>query len=209
MKYIGITGGVGSGKSRVLSWLEENCSCRVLRSDDLAAQMMKKGESLWQIYRDILGDDILDADGEIDRPKTAAILFRDPDILQEVNRRTHPPVRSEIERQREAAEREGKAFFFLESAVLIEEKYNEICDELWYVYADENVRRQRLRSERGYSEERITKMMESQLPEEVYREKCRFVIDNSGDFSETASQLSRWMEENIHVFMQPGERKQR
>ena len=131
MKYIGITGGVGSGKSRVLSWLEENCSCRVLRSDDLAAQMMKKGGSLWQIYRDILGDDILDAEGEIDRPKTAAILFRDPGLLQEVNRRTHPPVRSEIERQREAAEHEGKAFFFLESAVLIEDKYNEICDELW------------------------------------------------------------------------------
>ena len=189
MKYIGITGGVGSGKSRVLSWLEENCSCRVLRSDDLAAQMMKKGGSLWQIYRDILGDDILDAEGEIDRPKTAAILFRDPGLLQEVNRRTHPPVRSEIERQREAAELEGKAFFFLESAVLIEEKYNEICDELWYVYADADVRRRRLKQQRGYTDARIDAMLKNQQDDSVFRNACDFTIDNSGDFRDTERQL--------------------
>ena len=195
MEYIGITGGVGSGKSRVLSWLEENCSCRVLRSDDLAAQMMKKGGSLWQIYRDILGDDILDAEGEIDRPKTAAILFRDPGLLQEVNRRTHPPVRSEIERQREAAEHEGKAFFFLESAVLIEEKYNEICDELWYVYADEAVRRKRLKESRGYTDSKITSMIRSQLPEQRFREAADFVINNSGPLADSLRQVDSRLEE--------------
>lgn len=209
MYYVGITGGVGSGKSRVLAWLEEHTDCRVIRSDDLARSMTEKGQPCWQAYVDLFGSEVLDKNGEVDRKKVSSLVFGNEKLLEQLNQATHPLVSREIARLAEETDRAGRAFFFLESAVLIEEKYDEICDELWYVYADENVRRQRLRSERGYSEERITKMMESQLPEEVYREKCRFVIDNSGDFSETASQLSRWMEENIHVFMQPGERKQR
>lgn len=190
MKYIGITGGVGSGKSRILSWLEDTCDCRVLRSDDLAREMMRKGGSLWQIYRNILGDGILDPDGEIDRPGTAALLFRDPGLLDEVNRQTHPLVSREIAERRDAAEREGKAFFFLESAVLIEEKYNEICDELWYVYADENSRRWRLKQQRGYADERIDAMLKNQQDDSVFRRVCDFTIDNSGDFSETVRQIS-------------------
>jgi len=209
MYYVGITGGVGSGKSRVLAWLEEHTDCRVIRSDDLARSMTEKGQPCWQAYVDLFGSEVLDKNGEVDRRKVSSLVFGNEKLLEQLNQATHPLVSREIARLADETDRAGRTFFFLESAVLIEEKYDEICDELWYVYADENVRRQRLRSERGYSEERITKMMESQLPEEVYREKCRFVIDNSGDFSETASQLSRWMEENIHVFMQPGERKQR
>ena len=96
----------------------------------------------------------------------------------------------EIAERRDAAEREGKAFFFLESAVLIEEKYNEICDELWYVYADENSRRWRLKQQRGYTDERIDAMLKNQQDDSVFRRVCDFTIDNSGDFGETVRQIS-------------------
>ena len=91
----------------------------------------------------------------------------------------------EISAEREA----GTQLFFLEAALLIEEKYNEICDELWYVYADEAVRRKRLKESRGYTDSKITSMIRSQLPEQRFREAADFVIDNSGPLADSIRQI--------------------
>ena len=77
--------------------------------------------------------------------------------------------------------------------MLVEEKYDVICDELWYVYAEEPVRVERLRKSRQYSEEKIRNMMASQLTEEEFRKACCFVLDNSGDFQHTARQIDQRM----------------
>ena len=73
--------------------------------------------------------------------------------------------------------------------MLIEEKYNEICDELWYVYADADVRRRRLKQQRGYTDARIDAMLKNQQDDSVFRNACDFTIDNSGDFRDTERQL--------------------
>ena len=65
----------------------------------------------------------------------------------------------------------------------------ELCDELWYIYAEENVRRERLKASRGYTDERITQMIASQPGEERFRSVCTAVIDNSGDFEDTKRQI--------------------
>ena len=83
----------------------------------------------------------------------------------------------EIVRAREEGE---TSLFLIEAALLIEDRYEEICEELWYIYADREVRRERLRASRGYSDEKITAVFESQLSDERFREHCRAVIDNSG-----------------------------
>lgn len=80
-------------------------------------------------------------------------------------------------------------FFFLEAALLIEEGYDRIVDELWYVYADEEVRRKRLKESRGYSDAKIDHIFHSQLPEEEFRRHCRRVIENNGDLQETCRQI--------------------
>ena len=82
-------------------------------------------------------------------------------------------------------------FFFVEAALLIEGGYLALVDEMWYIYADEAVRRQRLKASRGYSEEKIARIMSSQLGEAQFRESCGFVIDNSGELAESCRQIDR------------------
>ena len=66
-------------------------------------------------------------------------------------------------------------------------------DELWYIYADEAVRRERLKVSRGYPEEKITSIMEKQLSEQQFREACSFVLDNSGSFEDTQKKIDEKM----------------
>ena len=79
----------------------------------------------------------------------------------------------------------------LEAALLIEEGYGEICDELWYIYASEEVRRRRLKSSRGYSDEKIDSIFASQLKEAEYRMHCKEVIDNDGDIENTIASINK------------------
>ncbi len=194
MILIGITGGVGCGKSEVLRYLEETYSARVLLADDVANRLKEPGMPCYLPVIECLGEQILDEDGRIDKGKMAQAIFSDARKLEEINAIIHPAVRQYIE-QEIARERKIKmfGFFFLEAALLIEEHYDELLDEMWYVYADEPVRRQRLMVSRGYSEEKTTAIMKKQLSEQQFREACSFVLDNSGDFEDTKKQIDKKM----------------
>ena len=84
--------------------------------------------------------------------------------------------------------------FFVEAALLIEAGYKELVNEMWYIYADSNVRRKRLMYSRGYSEEKIQNIMDNQLTEEEFREACDFVIDNSGLLADSYRQIDKKLE---------------
>ncbi|MEE1114592.1 MAG: dephospho-CoA kinase [Eubacterium sp.] len=195
MKIIGITGGVGCGKSEVMRFLETNYKGVAVRSDELAADMMKRGGICFEPVLAIFGEGVLGPDGEFDRKKIAARVFQREEELKKLNNATHPLIRETLLHMMKEAETDGEKWFFLESALLINEKYNEICDEVWYVYADEQVRRERLKESRGYSEEKITAVMNNQLSEEEFRAVSTFVVDNSGDFDETARCIEQHMKE--------------
>ncbi|MCI6637576.1 MAG: dephospho-CoA kinase [Bilifractor sp.] len=194
MKIIGITGGVGSGKSEVMKYLETHYDCTLIRSDELAHELMKKGQVCYDPILALLGPGVLGPDREFDRKAVAAKIFADKKLLEQMNRITHPAVRKSIALAMKEAADTGRSFFFLEAALLIEEKYDEICDELWYVYADAEVRKQRLRKSRGYSDEKIRQIMANQLPDAVFRKLCAFVLDNSGAFTETIRQIDSRMQ---------------
>ena len=117
------------------------------------------------------------------------MIFCNDPLREEMNRIVHPAVREYILETIRAQRAEGTCLFFLEAALLVEEKYNEICDELWYVYADEAVRRKRLKESRGYTDSKITSMIRSQLPEQRFREAADFVIDNSGPLADSIRQI--------------------
>lgn len=199
MRMIGITGGVGSGKSQVLSWLREHCQGEFLEADRVAHRLMARGGSCYAAIVELFGREILGEEGEIDRKKMGSRVFQDRELLKKLNAIVHPAVKAYIREAADRARARGDKFLFLEAALLIEEKYDEICDELWYVYAEEAVRRERLKKSRGYSDEKIDGMLASQLPEEEFRKHCCFVLDNSGDFSDTAKQLEQRMKiyENV------------
>ena len=87
--------------------------------------------------------------------------------------------------------KDGTEYFILEAALLIEEGYDEILDELWYVYVPEDIRRSRLKESRGYSDEKIDDIFASQLSEEEFKNNCRRMIDNSGSIYTTMKQIDR------------------
>jgi len=197
LKIIGITGGVGSGKSEVMKYLERSCDCALIRSDELGHILMQKGNVCYGPVLSLLGPEVLGSDGEFDRKAVAAKVFADPALLEKLNQITHPAIRQSIRESIQRADQAGRQFFFLEAALLIEEKFNEICDELWYVYADIEVRSRRLRESRGYSDEKIRQIMASQLPESAFRNACQFVIDNSGSFQDTIRQIDDRIQSEI------------
>ncbi|HKM23152.1 MAG TPA: dephospho-CoA kinase [Lachnospiraceae bacterium] len=197
MKVIGITGGVGAGKSEVLRYIKERCNCRILIADEAAHILQEPGQPCYQPLIDLLGNGILQADGQIDRKQMAKQIFigSKETLLPQVNTIVHPAVKkyilSEIEREKQIG---AIDYFFIEAALLIEDGYVEICDELWYIYATQTVRAERLKKARGYSEEKIDGIMNSQSDEETFRRHCAVVIDNSGDLEETKKQLRQYLQ---------------
>ena len=194
MKVIGITGGVGAGKSEVLKLIRDMCRCIIVTADELARSLEVKGEVCFEPLVALLGDEVLGEDGEIDAKKMAAMIFAEgaQDLLAKVNAIVHPAVKDRILSMIDDAKSSQKFdLFFIEAALLIEDGYDRIVDELWYVYADENVRRKRLKKSRNYSDEKITDIMDSQSSDDVFRRYCKVVIDNSGDISDTKKQIEK------------------
>lgn len=195
MRLIGVTGGVGVGKSEILSYIRKHYKCRIYLADEVAHLIKKKGERCYERLVELLGEEILDADGEIDKQKMAAAIFASEELLEQVNNIVHPEVRRYLEaRIKEAEASEEVEFLFIEAALLIEAGYKEIVDEMWYIYADTQVRRKRLRENRGYSEEKIEQIMSVQLSEEEFRAACDFVIDNNGELEESYKQIKKKLE---------------
>lgn len=194
MLSIGITGGVGSGKSKILSYLKENYNCKILMSDDIAKDLCKRGQVCFEPLLCLLGADIVGSDGEIDRGKMAQAIFNDNSLLSKVNGIIHPAVKTFIINTIEKERTEGSIdFLFIEAALLIECGFKTILDELWYIYCDVDVRRERLKESRGYSDSKIDSILNNQLSVEEYRKNTDFVIDNSGDISITFNQISKRM----------------
>ena len=194
MRIIGITGGVGAGKSELLSYLVRNYSCRVLLADEVGNLVKEPGQPCYDALVGLLGESILDANGKIDRRKMADVIFGDAKLLQQVNSIIHPAVEEYIfEQIRLERERGEISFFFVEAALLIECGYDSKLDELWYIYAAPEVRARRLRESRGYSDDKIRKVMASQLPEEEFRRVCKVVIDNSGTLEQAYEQIDALM----------------
>lgn len=199
MKFIGITGGVGAGKSAILDFIREHYRAKVVLADDLAKELMEPGTACHKMLLEAFGGDgVFDEAGVMDREKMAALLFTKPRKRQEMNAIVHPAVKEEILRQvAEEREKGELSYFFLEAALLIEEHYDAICDELWYIYTSEEKRRQRLEQNRGYSPERIERMMASQLPEQVFFEHCAVVIDNNGTPEEAIRQVTEILDGTV------------
>ena len=192
MKVIGITGGVGSGKTEVLNLIDGMTKCVIIRADELAKSLEVRGEVCFDPLIELLGEGVLQENGEIDPKKMAQMIFAEEsgNLRDKVNGIVHPAVKKRILSMIKEADNEKKvAFFFIEAALLIEDHYDLIVDELWYIYADENVRRQRLRDSRGYSDEKINRIMATQSSDEVFRKYCKVIIDNSGTLEDTRRQL--------------------
>ena len=193
MKIIGITGGVGSGKSRVLSYLETKYKAVICQADHVAWKLQEPGQKCYTQITDCFGEKILNQDKTINRNKLGQIVFSDHKKLLQLNQIMHPAVKKYIVELIEHEKEKGTIYFIIEAALLLEEHYNLLCDELWYIYCDEKVRRERLKMNRNYTDEKIDSIMASQLPEKIFQRECQIVIDNSGKFEDTCYQIDQEM----------------
>lgn len=198
MKIIGITGGVGAGKSQILNYLKDNYQVKIIMADEVAHKVKEKGQSCYEPLINLLGKDVLDEAGEIDKKKMAARIFADKDLLLGVNQLIHPAVKAYIQNEIETEKEKGSVkFLFIEAALLIEDHYDEICDELWYIYAEESVRTKRLMESRGYSLLKVQQIMNGQLGDKEFRNNCQFVIDNSHELLNAFKQIDRKLGEYL------------
>lgn len=185
MKKIGITGGVGSGKSKVLAYLEREKGARVCQADLVARTLQEPGARCYKKIINFFGDGIVGDSGQIDRKKLGALVFGDEEKLKKLNEIVHPEVKREILNLMKEEEERGTKIFVLEAALLTDGFYREILDEIWYIHVDEEVRIRRLRDGRGYTEEQTRSMFASQPPEAVFYRCADKVIENNGSFEDT------------------------
>ncbi len=193
MHFIGITGGVGAGKSAVLSYLEQKDRVRVMQADRIAHELMEPQTGCYEeIRKRFAGEDIFDETGAFDRKKLAEVIFSHEEKRQILNGIVHPAVKEYVKKQYELEQKRKEFdFLFFEAALLIEEHYDTICEELWYIDTREDARRLRLKESRGYSDEKISRIFASQLGEDAYRSACGTVIDNNGTPEQTYKQIDR------------------
>ena len=192
MKFVGITGGVGAGKTEILKFLAEQEKIEVMLADEIAHELMEPDGACYEKLKELFaGDAVFGADGKIERNRMAEVIFSDAAKREKLNDIVHPAVKTYVmERVKKEREKKELRVLVLEAALLIEEGYDSICDELWYIYTTEENREKRLMQNRGYSKEKVAQIFKSQLTEETYRKYCRVVIDNNGTKEDAVRQVA-------------------
>lgn len=186
MRVIGVTGGVGSGKSAVLDELKKQYNCEVVKADNIAHKLMLKGETAYEAIVLEFGSEILDENGEFHKEAMARLIFTDDNNRKKIDNIVHPIVTDYIVNIINQLKKESVLdYIFIEAALLIENGFNQICDELWYIYVDKNIRIQRLMAGRGYSREKCISIINSQKTDDFYKLHCKYTIDNSYDLNKT------------------------
>ena len=186
MKVIGLTGGVGAGKSLVLTILKTKYNAEVMEADKVAHELMEPGEEGYLRIKETFGEAILNSDGTINRTALGKVIFDNESAREQINSMIHPLVWKRI-RQKISASQAG--LIVVEFAIMGEEA-EDIYDEMWYVHASEEVRMRRLLKNRGYSKERSEKMIRSQASEQEYARRCDRIIENHGSVKDLEDQLA-------------------
>ena len=188
MKVIGLTGGIGSGKSFVADIAEKYFNILHINTDEIARrQMLKGGISYGKVVDEFssYSDELLDENGEINRQVLGKIVLNDEVLIKKLDSLTHPDVIDEVNgiiaSEKEKAEKEA---VLIETALLYDAGIDGMCDEVWYVYAPMATRRRRLKASRGYSEEKTDAFFSKQRSEEDFLRLADRTVPNGEDVTE-------------------------
>ena len=187
MMVLGLTGGVGAGKSRILELFSHDYGAQVIQADLVARKLEEPGQPGLTGLVSLFGTGILQKDGTLDRKGFADRIFGNPEALKRVNALIHPLTWNEIKRQI----RESSAELIVVEAALFDERSREVCQYLLYVDTQDEIRIQRLMENRGYSREKCLDIMKNQADRNDFLKLADFVIDNSGSLEESRLQIRR------------------
>ncbi len=191
MRFVGLTGGIGSGKSTVAAMLRDRGAV-ILDADDFARQAVRPGADALRRVVDRFGKDVLTSDGSLDRPKLASIVFSDPEALGDLEAIVHPEVHRLIaEGVRENLETDNVVV--LVNPLLIEMGTHRDCDLVVVVSVDPETQVARAAA-RGLSEDDVRARIAAQMPLEQRAAQADVLLDNEGSLEELAAQVERLWE---------------
>ncbi len=191
-KLIGLTGGIGTGKSTLSDMIRER-GYTVIDADKIARQLVEKGLHAYRSIVDIFGEDILQEDGEINRKALGKIVFNDEDQRIKLNSIVHPHIfdymKYLVDKNIDMCE-----IIFLDIPLLFEEydnirEYGIIFDEIWLVYTDRKIQVQRIMERDKISEEDAISRIDAQMDIEDKKHMASEILDNSGRREELKRQL--------------------
>lgn len=179
MRIIGITGGIGCGKSKLVRMAKAKCNCLVIDTDTVAKFLMAPGNISYKLIVK-RWPEVIDEDNTINRKTLAAITMSDKEALLELNEFTHPYVLKEI---KDVIEREQENYdiAIIESALLLDTPIASLCNEIWNVTASMEKRIERLVNYRKYTREQAEAIMANQRSEDWYISKSTKTFINNAD----------------------------
>lgn len=183
MIVIGLTGGIGTGKSEVTRIFQE-LGAVLINADQIGHQAYTPHSEIWQEVVKAFGEEILQPGGEIDRKKLGSIVFADPDQLTRLNQIMHPRMARMVAQQIQELREQGEDVVVVEAALLFEAGWDSLVDEVWSTESPEESVIKRLQSRSGLSQEEAKKRIDSQMSAEERTSRSQVVVDNSGDLVE-------------------------
>jgi dephospho-CoA kinase len=182
MLTIGLTGGIGTGKSVVANLLVQQ-GASIIDADRLGHEAYTPHSEAWEAVVAAFGTDILTSEGEIDRRKLGGIVFADETQLERLNGIMHPLMARMVEDRKAAFDAGGVAVTVVEAAVLLEAGWDSLVDEVWTTHASESTVVQRLFERNGLDEAEARKRINSQMSATERNRRSDVVVDNSGDLT--------------------------
>ncbi|TET17345.1 MAG: dephospho-CoA kinase [Dehalococcoidia bacterium] len=188
MKVIGLTGGIGSGKSTVSGFLAE-LGAVIIDADKVGREALKPGTEVWREVVAAFGRQILTPGGNINRKKLGEIVFRNSESLSRLNQIMHPRMYDMVRAQLEGYRKQGAGVVVLEAPVLIEANWTSLVDEVWVTVATESTVLRRLKENFGLSEPESLARIHSQLPSEERVKHADVIIDTDCDLDELKAKV--------------------
>ena len=188
MKVIGLTGGIGSGKSTVSQFLAE-LGATIIDADKIGHEVLKPDTEVWREVVAAFGKQIVTANGTIDRKKLGTIVFSNPEARAQLNQIMHPRIYEMVKAQLAEYQRQGTNVVVVEAPLLVEADWTLLVDEVWVTTAAEDTVLKRLRERTGLSEAESQARIRSQLPPEEKIKSADVVIDTDFDLDELKAKV--------------------
>ncbi len=196
MLTIGLTGGIGTGKSVVADLLRQQ-GAAIIDADRLGHEAYTPDSEAWRQVLAAFGEGILTAEGEIDRRKLAAIVFSDPAQLQRLNAIMHPLMAGMVQQRKVQLAEASVAVAVVEAAVLFEAGWETLVDEVWTTIAPDDVVIERLRQRNGLSAQEASKRINSQMSSQDRIRRSDVVIENTSDLVALQHQVKTLWETRV------------
>jgi len=190
MKVIGLTGGIGSGKSTVSQFLAE-LGAVIIDADKVGHEVFKPDTPLWREVVAAFGKEILTPNGDIDREKLGEIVFGNLNSLARLNQIMHPRIYDMVKAQLEEYHRQGIEVVVLEAPLLIEAGWTSLVDEVWVTVAPKATVLRRLQEKVGLSKSQSLARIHSQLPSQKRVKHANMVIDTDCNLDELRDRVEK------------------